>query len=231
MKLFNNIKSFFRPKYYALYELITLKLMLIVNSMLRKLILSKGKDPDYVVPPPPEPEISDLWKRHYEAIDKMNSQYRYNRAASLNNKNVFKSVPTVAKSKIFAEPSPALDNALNVVIAAAEEEVAQTTDPIQVVSSAAFASTANIEGTNSVPVISGELTQSSVQSALQDVNAFIAVAEREDKSTKIKELVSKMASKGLCDFSPEALAAQEAEIAKWTDEAFSAFSKVFSKME
>jgi hypothetical protein len=55
MKFFKNIKSFFRSKYYALYELITLRLMLRVNNMVRKLIISKGKDPDYVAPPPPPP--------------------------------------------------------------------------------------------------------------------------------------------------------------------------------
>jgi len=55
MKIFKAIKNFFRSKYYVLYELITLRLMLRVNNMVRKLIISKGKDPDYVAPPPSPP--------------------------------------------------------------------------------------------------------------------------------------------------------------------------------
>ena len=55
MKLFKNIKNFFRSKYYVLYELITLRLMRSLNNRVRKLLIYKGKDPDYVAPPPVPP--------------------------------------------------------------------------------------------------------------------------------------------------------------------------------
>lgn len=71
MKLFHKVKSYFKVRYFALrlslvmffstkywraYEAITLRLLACSNDMVRKLIIKKGKDPDYVAPPPPPPE-------------------------------------------------------------------------------------------------------------------------------------------------------------------------------
>lgn len=66
MKITNSIKNFFRRlsfkirsffyfKYFGIYEIITLKLLATVTPMVRKLLVFKGKDPDYVPPPPPPP--------------------------------------------------------------------------------------------------------------------------------------------------------------------------------
>lgn len=72
MKIFNSIKNFFRRlsfkiraffyfKYIGIYEVITLKLLATVSQMTRKLIIAKGKDPDYVAPPPaPAPTIVEV---------------------------------------------------------------------------------------------------------------------------------------------------------------------------
>lgn len=59
MKLFKSVKNWFKDKYFVLFQFITLKSMLFTNYLLRKLILMKGKDPDYV--PPPQPKIADVF--------------------------------------------------------------------------------------------------------------------------------------------------------------------------
>lgn len=59
MKLFKSVKKWFNDKYFVIFEIIALKSMLLTNYLLRKLILMKGKDPDYV--PPPQPKIADVF--------------------------------------------------------------------------------------------------------------------------------------------------------------------------
>jgi hypothetical protein len=53
-------KAWLSAKYFALFEAFTLKCLLFTNKQVRKLIIMKGKDPDYVAPPPPP--APDPWE-------------------------------------------------------------------------------------------------------------------------------------------------------------------------
>lgn len=55
MKIFQRIGAYFRAKYIGIIEYITLSLLAVTGNWVRKLIILKGKDPDYVAPPPPPP--------------------------------------------------------------------------------------------------------------------------------------------------------------------------------
>lgn len=57
-------KLWLDAKYFCLFELLTLKTMLLANKLVRKYIVMKGKDPDWVAPPPapPAPTVEDVWK-------------------------------------------------------------------------------------------------------------------------------------------------------------------------
>ena len=50
-------KAWLFSKYFAAFEAFTLKCLLFTNKQVRKLIIMKGKDPDYV-PPPPAPVVA-----------------------------------------------------------------------------------------------------------------------------------------------------------------------------
>lgn len=56
----NVVKFWLSDKYLLLFELLTLKLVLLTNKVVRKYIFMKGKDPDYVAPPP---TLDDVWGR------------------------------------------------------------------------------------------------------------------------------------------------------------------------
>lgn len=60
MNLVQTVRNFFHSKYVAIYELITLSLLAQASKMVRKLIVLKGKNPDYVAPPPPPKEEPKL---------------------------------------------------------------------------------------------------------------------------------------------------------------------------
>src|SRR5688572_4595153 len=53
----NAAKFWLGDKYLLLFELLTLKVVLLTNKLVRKYILMKGKDPDYV------PTLDDVWGR------------------------------------------------------------------------------------------------------------------------------------------------------------------------
>ena len=59
MKFFKSliyrVRLFFFLRYLVAYESITLRLLSRVSLMVRKLIVMKGRDPDYIAPPPPPP--------------------------------------------------------------------------------------------------------------------------------------------------------------------------------
>jgi hypothetical protein len=55
-------KSWLFSKYFALFESFTLKCLLFTNKQVRKLILMKGKDPDYVAPPSVSAPPPDPWE-------------------------------------------------------------------------------------------------------------------------------------------------------------------------
>lgn len=64
----NAVKLWLSAKYFLLFELVTLKAVLLTNKLVRKYIVMKGKDPDYVAPPPPEPTIDDVWGGSFKKV-------------------------------------------------------------------------------------------------------------------------------------------------------------------
>jgi len=63
------LSKWFNSKYFFLFELLTLKSVLLSNKLVRKYIVLKGKDPDYAAPaplpiPPPEPTIEEILNKH-----------------------------------------------------------------------------------------------------------------------------------------------------------------------
>lgn len=58
--------ALFHSKYIKAYEYTVTKLVQLVNRMMRKLIVMKGKDPDYVAPPPPVVEVQSPWVAPYK---------------------------------------------------------------------------------------------------------------------------------------------------------------------
>lgn len=109
MKIFNRIRNYFHTKYVALFELLTLKVMLVVNRMVRKLIILKGKDPDYVAAlPPPMPPVptkaDEEWAKLEKAAQNLNKFYSSART-SLNNESWVKTPGShpVLKSRVMFE--------------------------------------------------------------------------------------------------------------------------------
>lgn len=217
MKIFKAIKNFFRSKYYVLYELITLRLMLRVNNMVRKLIISKGKDPDYVAtppPPPPEPPFGRKAEhaRGYTGCCVTSGYSMANGASWVKN-------PTehpIIKSRQKYEAKQF--KSLKVV-----------EEPLQVVSTAASTTITEI-GADAI---------SSIRSALRDLEAFTEPAELklvvsesvsadENKVARAREVCQEMISKGLLQDTPQSIEDQAIEIVKWSDEAFAAFSRVLA---
>lgn len=61
MQSLKSFKKILRPTYVKLYEFLTLKLLAFTSSMVRKLIVLKGKNPDYIpLPSSPQPEVKVL---------------------------------------------------------------------------------------------------------------------------------------------------------------------------
>lgn len=75
MKLFKAIGAFFRAKYIGIVEYVTLSLLAITGRYVRKLIILKGKDPDYVAPPPPPPPKDYPEYNPLEAQQKLATYY------------------------------------------------------------------------------------------------------------------------------------------------------------
>lgn len=78
MKIFKRIQNYLGVKYVALFEFLTLKLVLLVNQMMRKLIILKDKDPDYVAPPPAPVKVEEpsKFEQGYERLNKFYSSTR-----------------------------------------------------------------------------------------------------------------------------------------------------------
>lgn len=55
-------KAWLYAKYFAAFEWFALKCLLFTNKQVRKLIIMKGKDPDYVAPPPAPAAPPDPWE-------------------------------------------------------------------------------------------------------------------------------------------------------------------------
>ena len=184
MKTFKAIKNFFRSKYYVLYELITLRLMLRVNNMVRKLIISKGKDPDYVAPPPPQPPPPPA----HVVIDQETAQRRIERAQK------FFGGSWMGREDWIKQPG--------------KHPVLQ--------------SRANYEAKKSAP------DEQVADEALQVAVSTAPVSEL-DKVVRAREVCQEMINKGLLQDTPQSIEDQAIEIAKWTDEAFAAFSRVLAR--
>lgn len=58
----NTAKTFIKDKYLDLgYKLVVNHVLPLVNSFMRQLIVAKGKNPDYIAPPPPQEEFTLEW--------------------------------------------------------------------------------------------------------------------------------------------------------------------------
>jgi hypothetical protein len=77
MKLFKAIGAWFRAKYIGIVEYVTLSLLAITGRYVRKLIILKGKDPDYVAPPAPPPAPPKVYPEYnpLEAQQKLATYY------------------------------------------------------------------------------------------------------------------------------------------------------------
>lgn len=69
MKLFSSIRNFFFVRYVKFIEFVTLLMIARTGNLVRKLLVLKGKDPDYV-PPPAPPKAEDK----YSVFDPMKAQ-------------------------------------------------------------------------------------------------------------------------------------------------------------
>lgn len=61
MKLFSSIRNFFFVRYVKFVEFVTLLMIARTGNLVRKLLILKGKNPDYVAPPPPPPKTEDVY--------------------------------------------------------------------------------------------------------------------------------------------------------------------------
>lgn len=77
MKLFKAIGAWFRAKYIGIVEYVTLSLLAVTGRYVRKLIILKGKDPDYIAPPPPPPPAPKVYPEYnpLEAQQKLATYY------------------------------------------------------------------------------------------------------------------------------------------------------------
>lgn len=95
--------TFFRSKYIKVYEYTVTKLVKLVNRMMRKLIVMKGKDPDYVAPPPPVVEAQSPWASPY----KLSRTSPYSWAAPYMPSWVAPSFKDRTKHILYKSPPPA----------------------------------------------------------------------------------------------------------------------------
>lgn len=137
-------KAWLFAKYFAAFEWFALKCLLFTNKQVRKLIIMKGKDPDYVAPaPPPDPWEELQAKRklftninlvsHGEWVNDL-STHPVLKSRRLLEKHPLRTVPVeeplqVAKAQPESEPVPveiaasSVEDELNLFLAEPEEKI------------------------------------------------------------------------------------------------------------